>query len=52
MEVSFYCLGHAPGVGLGRAWGSKTLALGFAMAPHRLRVLDFKKHHCVINVYY
>ena len=35
---SFCRLGHAPGVGFGGA-GVKILAWGFAMAPHRLRVL-------------
>ena len=34
-------MGHAPGVGLGGAGGSKSLAWGFAMAPHRLRVLVY-----------
>ena len=38
-EFSFCCWGHAPGVGLGAAEGSKTLASGNAMAPHRLRIL-------------
>ena len=41
-EFLFCDLGHAPGVGLGDAWGSKTLAWGFAMAPHGLPILvDF-----------
>ena len=31
--------GSCPGVGLGVLGESKTLAWGFAMAPHRLRAL-------------
>ena len=38
---SFYRLGHAPGVGLWGTGGSKTLAWGFAMVSHRLRILVF-----------
>ena len=30
------------GVKLGDAGGSKTLAWGFAMAPHRMRILVFR----------
>ena len=40
-EFSFCCWRHSPGVGLGGAGGSKTLARGFAMAPHRLRILVY-----------
>ena len=36
IEQSFYSVA---GVMLGGAWGPKTLAWGFAMAPHRLRIL-------------
>ena len=36
---SFCCRDHAPRGGTWRCWGSKTLAWGFAMAPHRLHVL-------------
>ena len=36
---SFCCQDHTPGVGLGVLRGSKTLAWGFAMVPHRLRIL-------------
>ena len=37
-----------PGVGLVGAGGSKTLAWGFAMAPHRLRALVFV---CLISFF-
>ena len=46
-------LGHAPGVGLGGAGWSKILAWGFAMAPHRLHILDlisFVKRKIKINL--
>ena len=60
MKFSFCRLGHAPGVVLGGAEGSKTWALGFGMLPHRLpilvvfffvqwlsgRVLDFRLRSC------
>ena len=40
IKWNFHCsLSHAPGVGLGGAGMSKTLAWGYAIAPHRLRVL-------------
>ena len=41
IEQNFYSVagGHAPGVGLGGVGWSKTLAWGFAMAPHRLCIL-------------
>ena len=38
-RIFILLLGSAPGVGLGGAGGSKILARGFAMAPHRLRIL-------------
>ena len=38
-EFSFCCQGHAPGWGFGVLGESKTLAWGFAMAPHRLHAL-------------
>ena len=38
-EFSFCCQGHAPGWDFGVLGESKTLAWGFAMAPHRLRAL-------------
>ena len=34
-----FCQGHAPGWDCGVLGESKTLAWGFAMAPHRLRAL-------------
>ena len=40
IEQNFHSVDdHVPGVGLGGAGGSKTLAWGFAMAPHRLHIL-------------
>ena len=40
IEQNFHSVARViPGVGLVGARGSKTLAWGFAMAPHRLRAL-------------
>ena len=42
IEQNFHSIAgimHAPGVGLGGAGVSKTLAWGFAMVPDRLRIL-------------
>ena len=41
IEQNFHSVARvSPGVGLCECWGeSKTLAWGFAMAPHRLRAL-------------
>ena len=45
MGFSFCCQGHAPGWDFGVLGESKTLAWGFAMAPHLLRALvyNFKR---------